>query len=1155
MSHSSIPLPNPFGAAVSAGRARGNSPLHVVFAWMLLLAGAGVATADEPSRPQGSPPVFQSGWTVALEAAAEDRALILVVFEADWCVPCQALKRDTLGSEEFRRQGGPLHVVTVNADHNERMTRQFGPRALPDLVLVTDDGKIVSRRQGYLTTETLLAWLEQGRRRAEQGVWEGLAWGDEADIVLPMLERADPAEVERRLAELMGATDAGVRARVVRTLVGSREEIMPVLVKLADHEYLGVRLTAVETLEKLAPQAPVVDPWAGPAERAATVSALQQWWAETGRLPPPEIREAFDPTAVTHLKRALELMASNDPTQRTRAMTTVVGLGSGALPRVREAIQRAERQGDHRLVSLLEEVRWTILLPDEVESRLRGARATLSRGASPERQAMARQLAAAGPAALPALGELVDDADPLVKENALTALAGLGGDEAIVAMATLLRSANSNLRMTAAQSLGKTNNRSAAPHLVRALDDPNEVVVCAAIAALEELGAKEAGPALVRCLSDTRWRVRAAAAAAVGKLQVPAALDDLRALLGDADGFVVKTAITSLKQLGAAPGLAEVRPLVARLPELAALVVEMLIYSDTPSALETIGSLYRENNDNQRAEILRVLAKQHNQAQTDDRHWKPLLTEATRSPNPHLRVAAAEVLMGRSASLAAELIGSLLDDAEREVRRAAARVVLRLAAHHWGVGERQRGRDARILAWLHDPAAAAAAVAGDEEEEPVVEADALAPEANVPPAEVTAETRRQRKLQRAQEVAGLHAAWHQALQRHANEPMDFHERVALYVTGDGRVALSVLQQAIEQLASDKLERPADYDEAAATLLRRLPWPEGQPVVEAMSRAKPLVAPLLRGLTVADPTVGAHVLEVERFVAMIEAAVVDHPRVESVVAELLATIDFDGLRARGPIVIGERAIPIGPEVYRRLLQSKNPLLRAVAAYMLADEAVLALQDPDPWVRRAAAHGVALRTADHARRQELLAPLLRDSDAEVVVVAVAGLLELEVRRAAYMSGVLQRFRVGSVNQYLHDAVPSASSDDDRPLRPLPEQPAWLETARERLARVGDGEEELRTGLALLLAQHGDFRGLDGLAARWKPGKEQRGGTAALLAGIALSRDPKYVPLLRQMTDAASGEWELRRLLQALRGMSGVQARALRLEINRRIAGLEP
>jgi len=57
-------------------------------------------------------------------------------------------------------------------------------------------------------------------------------------------------------------------------------------------------------------------------------------------------------------------------------------------------------------------------------------------------------------------------------------------------------------------------------------------------------------------------------------------------------------------------------------------------------------------------------------------------------------------------------------------------------------------------------------------------------------------------------------------------------------------------------------------------------------------------------------------------------------------------------------------------------------------------------------------------------------------------------------------------------------------------------------------------------------------------------------ALLAGIALSRDTKYIPYLRRLMDRTQQDWDLRKILRALKGMSGPEARQLRVDVNKRM-----
>ena len=90
-----------------------------------------------------------------------------------------------------------------------------------------------------------------------------------------------------------------------------------------------------------------------------------------------------------------------------------------------------------------------------------------------------------------------------------------------------------------------------------------------------------------------------------------------------------------------------------------------------------------------------------------------------------------------------------------------------------------------------------------------------------------------------------------------------------------------------------------------------------------------------------------------------------------------------------------------------------------------------------------------------------------------------------------------------------------------------------------------------MALILAQYGDFTGLDHLLKDIATENQKEDEVQGIvLTAIGLSRDPKYMPYLRKMAASSKEEQDFRRLLQALRGMSGPEARELRLEINKRM-----
>src|SRR5689334_2195086 len=92
-----------------------------------------------------SSPIFHSSLKAANEAAASDQSLVMIVFGADWCAPCKQLKAKTLASREFMEQGGAVHIAEVDVDSEGSMARDYNVEAVPTLLLLTPDNKIVAR--------------------------------------------------------------------------------------------------------------------------------------------------------------------------------------------------------------------------------------------------------------------------------------------------------------------------------------------------------------------------------------------------------------------------------------------------------------------------------------------------------------------------------------------------------------------------------------------------------------------------------------------------------------------------------------------------------------------------------------------------------------------------------------------------------------------------------------------------------------------------------------------------------------------------------------------------------------------------------------------------------------------------------------------------
>jgi hypothetical protein len=126
---------------------------------------------------------------------------------------------------------------------------------------------------------------------------------------------------------------------------------------------------------------------------------------------------------------------------------------------------------------------------------------------------------------------------------------------------------------------------------------------------------------------------------------------------------------------------------------------------------------------------------------------------------------------------------------------------------------------------------------------------------------------------------------------------------------------------------------------------------------------------------------------------------------------------------------------------------------------------------------------------------------------------------------------------------------NQDNDRPLATLEGKPAFLEPAAKWAATA---KLEESAPFAVLLAQYGQFGGVDRLLARSAGNNAAQPGRTddAVLTGIALSQDAKYLPALVKMVAARNDQYGLRKVLQALQGMRGADARQLRLDINKKL-----
>lgn len=152
----------------------------------LLVFVLGLLAFQMFSKPKAATPAALDAGTTfndAIAASATDGKVVLVVAHADWCGPCQSLKRGALSDPEVTQWlDANTHAVSLDVTTMDEKTPQWIKEAADALAIsgipamvVLRDGKVVSRQVGAMSAGELLSWLKA--EGAPSGVSNGTANG------------------------------------------------------------------------------------------------------------------------------------------------------------------------------------------------------------------------------------------------------------------------------------------------------------------------------------------------------------------------------------------------------------------------------------------------------------------------------------------------------------------------------------------------------------------------------------------------------------------------------------------------------------------------------------------------------------------------------------------------------------------------------------------------------------------------------------------------------------------------------------------------------------------------------------------------------------------------------------------------------------------
>ncbi len=127
----------------------------------------GPLSAHAPTRIYGQGVAWHEDLDSALKQAKATHARVFVDIWAEWCPPCQRMKKDVFPTPQAQAALKKVVAASILVEKKDRtpvpagvaVDQKYGTQAYPTLVLLDEDGKVIRRHTGALDAAGLAKFI------------------------------------------------------------------------------------------------------------------------------------------------------------------------------------------------------------------------------------------------------------------------------------------------------------------------------------------------------------------------------------------------------------------------------------------------------------------------------------------------------------------------------------------------------------------------------------------------------------------------------------------------------------------------------------------------------------------------------------------------------------------------------------------------------------------------------------------------------------------------------------------------------------------------------------------------------------------------------------------------------------------------------------